>query len=121
MLILVQDDVVPVLEEVRDRKRARRAFWKSGAPEPRVMFAALSGWPSEANLGDARYEYKNSTSAVSGESLLDIAPICGESDGVARPGFRLRDLAGRLGPDGLYLSVCGNDLRPALIQVAGLP
>ena len=114
-------DILPKLEEIRTSKREGRAAMKISG-EPRIMIASLSGWPSQADLPTARYEYRRFTSPVSGESMLDLAPVCGQGEGAARPGLRLRRLAERLPPgDGLYLSICGDDLRPALIQAASLP
>jgi hypothetical protein len=113
------EDVLQDIAEVKQLKAEARAFQMLSLPAPRVMLAALSGWPSDADLPTTKYAIRSFPS-TSGE-LLDLAPVCGQGPSAARPALRLRSMAEKLGADGLFLSVCADDLGPALVRVAGLP
>ena len=81
----------------------------------RIVAAGIFGWPLPGNLASARYLIGGGAPG----SDRGQRPVCQSSNGSATVGYRVRSFVESF-PNHTTLSICQDDFRPALEQIAQL-
>jgi hypothetical protein len=100
------------LKRVRDIADQVRASKIGG----RIFVAAIAGWPSDP----AAATYRISSMDIAGTNALVLNPVCGSGPTAARPALRLKAFVDLFGARGDVVSLCSEDLGPALRRAARL-